>query len=118
MYPQPAMFRLGLQAGQKIRSPIIRSAFQRRLTSMSSEKLTGTADNAFNRERAAVKAHAPKGSGSPKGLQSSNSDVKDWVNRQFENSVPPGSKNWGSYFFMSVILGSMVRTCSILLIRK
>ena len=62
MYPQPAMLRLGLRAGQQIRSPVIRSASQRRFASTEG-KLTGAADNAFNRERAAVKAHAAATSG-------------------------------------------------------
>ncbi len=49
--------RLGLRAGRHLRTPAIRSALQRRFASDKTE-LTGAADNAFNRERAAVKAHA------------------------------------------------------------
>ncbi|KIW77255.1 hypothetical protein AYO21_07552 [Fonsecaea monophora] len=63
--------RIGLRlAQQQLRSPafrpLFRSTFQRRLASsgvpsppgQGTSKLVGTADNAFNRERAAVKAHA------------------------------------------------------------
>ncbi|KAJ9605602.1 hypothetical protein H2200_010259 [Cladophialophora chaetospira] len=65
--------RVGLRlAQQHLRSPAfrpaLRSAIQRRSANTASgvpsppgqgaTKLTGTADNAFNRERAAVKAHA------------------------------------------------------------
>ncbi|EXJ70804.1 cytochrome c oxidase subunit 6a [Cladophialophora psammophila CBS 110553] len=62
--------RVGLRlAQQQLRSPafrpLFRATFQRRLASsvpsppgQGASKLVGTADNAFNRERAAVKAHA------------------------------------------------------------
>jgi hypothetical protein len=62
MYPQPVMYRLGLRGAQQIRSPVIRSALQRRFASTEG-KLTGPADNAFNRERQAVKNHAAATSG-------------------------------------------------------
>lgn len=68
MYPQRAMFRLGLRASRQARSQTSRSGLQRRLASdhatpAEGGKLTGNADNAFNRERAAVKAHAAATSG-------------------------------------------------------
>jgi hypothetical protein len=69
MYPQRAMFRLGLRASRQARSPTVRSGLQRRLASdhatpaEGGKHLTGNADNAFNRERAAVKAHAAATSG-------------------------------------------------------
>ncbi|EXJ81831.1 cytochrome c oxidase subunit 6a [Capronia coronata CBS 617.96] len=60
--------RVGLRFAQQLRSPAfrpaLRSTLQRRFASapaapgQGSSKLVGTADNAFNRERAAVKAHA------------------------------------------------------------
>lgn len=62
--------RVGLRFAQQMRSPTLRSTFQRRFQSTSMEeavkpgaKLVGPADNAFNRERAAVKAHAAATSG-------------------------------------------------------
>jgi len=61
--------RVGLRLAQQMRSPALRSTIQRRFETSSSKlplpgaKLTGTADNAFNRERAAVKAHAAATSG-------------------------------------------------------
>ena len=61
--------RVGLRLAQQMRSPALRSTIQRRFETSSSKlplpgaKLTGAADNAFNRERAAVKAHAAATSG-------------------------------------------------------
>lgn len=54
--------RVGLRLGRHLRSPAIRSTFYRRFASEKTE-LRGVADNAFNRERAAVKAHAAATSG-------------------------------------------------------
>jgi hypothetical protein len=54
--------RLGQRLGRQFRSPAFRSTFQRRFASEKTE-LRGVADNAFNRERAAVKAHAAATSG-------------------------------------------------------
>ncbi|KAK7887505.1 hypothetical protein LTR67_009925 [Exophiala xenobiotica] len=64
--------RVGLRFAQQMRAPALRptlrSTFQRRFASAESAhpappgqagtKMVGTQDNAFNRERAAVKAHA------------------------------------------------------------
>ena len=64
--------RLGLRMAQQsmLRSPTTTAAirsrmslFQRRFASHDSQKLTGPADNAFNRERMAVKQHAAETSG-------------------------------------------------------
>lgn len=58
--------RVGLRFAQQMRTPILRNTIQRRAESGASKaatKLMGTADNAFNRERAAVKAHAAATSG-------------------------------------------------------
>lgn len=45
-------------------SPILRHTLQRRLASSGGQPpLTGAADNAFNRERLAVKQHAAESSG-------------------------------------------------------
>jgi cytochrome c oxidase subunit 6a len=61
--------RLGLRLGRTLRSSHIRSTLQRRFESTASklpepgQKLVGPQDNAFNRERAAVKAHAAATSG-------------------------------------------------------
>ena len=54
--------RLGLRMGRHLRSPVLRSTLQRRFASEKTE-LRGVADNAFNRERAAVKSHAAATSG-------------------------------------------------------
>ena len=53
------MFR----AAAQLRSPVVRSAFQRRFASTGSSGLHGAEDNAFNRERLAVKQHAAATSG-------------------------------------------------------
>ena len=48
---------------QPSRTLALRHCLQRRSASGVSPPLTGAADNAFNRERLAVKAHAAKSSG-------------------------------------------------------
>ena len=53
------MFR----AAAALRSPATRSAFQRRFASTESSGFHGAEDNAFNRERKAVKDHAAATSG-------------------------------------------------------
>lgn len=60
--------RAGLRLSQQLRSPVLRRTVQRRFESSHSlpqpgDKLVGARDNAFNRERAAVKAHAAATSG-------------------------------------------------------
>ena len=59
MFPQRSMFR----AAAQLRSPAVRSVFQRRSASTGSTGLHGAEDNAFNRERLAVKEHAAATSG-------------------------------------------------------
>ena len=59
--------RLFLRASQRISiqacNPVVRFNVQRRFATTGEAPLTGTADNAFNRERQAVKAHAAATSG-------------------------------------------------------
>jgi cytochrome c oxidase subunit 6a len=61
--------RLGLRIGRVLRSSNVRSTVQRRFESTAEklpqpgQKLVGPQDNAFNRERAAVKSHAAATSG-------------------------------------------------------
>jgi cytochrome c oxidase subunit 6a len=58
------MFRpVFARAANGLRSPATRSAFQRRAASTESSGLSGAQDNAFNRERQAVKDHAAATSG-------------------------------------------------------
>lgn len=67
--------RLGLRLGRTLRSPNLRTTVQRRFESSADKlpqpgkKLVGPQDNAFNRERAAVKAHAAATSGMFKRLE-------------------------------------------------
>ncbi|MCJ1366113.1 Cytochrome c oxidase subunit 6A, mitochondrial [Acarospora aff. strigata] len=65
MIPQRTILRASERAGQPLRSPVLRSTIQRRFASGEGVKLTGPADNAFNRERQAVKQHAAATSGAP-----------------------------------------------------
>jgi hypothetical protein len=76
--------RLGLRmAQQQTRAPALRNHFARRFQSTEAanpklpnagDKLVGPADNAFNRERAAVKAHAAATS----GMSCSNATIWDY----------------------------------------
>ena len=63
MIPQRTILRASQRAGQPLRSPVLRSTIQRHFASGEGVKLTGPADNAFNRERQAVKQHAAATSG-------------------------------------------------------
>lgn len=54
--------RLGMRAAAQLRSPVARRAVQKRFAS-SEGAFKGAEDNAFNRERKAVKDHAAATSG-------------------------------------------------------
>jgi len=63
MFPQRAMLRTSQRFAAQLRSPTLRSSFQRRFASSESSGFHGAEDNAFNRERQAVKDHAAATSG-------------------------------------------------------
>ena len=65
MYPQRPLLRSYQRAGTQLRTSLYRPNIQRRLAHVEGPPLTGAADNAFNRERQAVKAHAAATSGKP-----------------------------------------------------
>jgi hypothetical protein len=58
MFPQRSMMRASQRFASQIRSPAVRTPFQRRFASSESSAFKGAEDNAFNRERHAVKEHA------------------------------------------------------------
>lgn len=60
-----ALIRSSRFLKQRATRPILRSAFGRRYAQTRESGLSGPADNAFNRERAAVKQHAAATSGEP-----------------------------------------------------
>jgi cytochrome c oxidase subunit 6a len=57
------MLRTSQRFAAGLRSPAIRTPFQRRFASAESSGFKGAEDNAFNRERKAVKDHAAATSG-------------------------------------------------------
>lgn len=59
MFPQRSITRFATT----LRSPAVRSQFQRRFASTENSAFKGAEDNAFNRERKAVKDHAAATSG-------------------------------------------------------
>lgn len=62
--PHTPLKMLSRQALLRARIPALRNAVQRRFASTDGlPKLEGAMDNAFNRERQAVKAHAAKSAG-------------------------------------------------------
>lgn len=63
MFPQRSLLRASQRASHQLRTPAVRSNLQRRFASTEPVKLTGPQDNAFNRERQAVKQHAAATSG-------------------------------------------------------
>jgi cytochrome c oxidase subunit 6a len=62
MFPQRSMLRTSQRFAANLRSPAVRAPVQRRLAS-SESAFTGAENNAFNRERKAVKDHAAASSG-------------------------------------------------------
>jgi cytochrome c oxidase subunit 6a len=62
MLPQRTMIRTSQRFATGLRSPAIRTPFQRRFASTETA-FKGAEDNAFNRERKAVKDHAAATSG-------------------------------------------------------
>lgn len=63
MFPQRPIARLSQSAAQQLRSAPARSTLQRRFNSSTPEVPSWASDNAFNREREAVKHHAASTSG-------------------------------------------------------
>lgn len=63
MLPQRSLIRASQRIGIPARNPATRSNLQRRFATTQEPVLSGPADNAFNRERQAVKAHAAATSG-------------------------------------------------------
>ena len=63
MLPRTSILRTTQLASQQTRSPILRSTLHRRFASNEPPKLVGPMDNAFNRDRLAVKAHAAQSAG-------------------------------------------------------
>ncbi|KAL8675263.1 MAG: hypothetical protein Q9168_000384 [Polycauliona sp. 1 TL-2023] len=55
---QQLLHRASALTARNALQPSLRNTAQRRLASGETPKLTGAADNAFNRERMAVKQHA------------------------------------------------------------
>ncbi|TAQ85580.1 hypothetical protein B7494_g6085 [Chlorociboria aeruginascens] len=58
MFPQRSILRASQRFAAQVRSPAVRTPFQRRLASSENSGLHGAEDNAFNRERKATKDHA------------------------------------------------------------
>lgn len=58
MFPQRSMMRASQRFASQARLPAMRTPFQRRFASSESSIFKGAEDNAFNRERQAVKEHA------------------------------------------------------------
>lgn len=64
MLVQHLLRRAAARSGQQTGFPILHNNLQQRLASSGGQPpLTGAADNAFNRERLAVKQHAAESSG-------------------------------------------------------
>ena len=64
MHPRPSLLRAAQLASRQTRTSPFRSTIQRRFDSHHPPtKLSGTMDNAFNRERLAVKEHAKQSTG-------------------------------------------------------
>ena len=64
MLPRNSVLRVAQLASQRIPSPVLRGTVYRRFASHeSTTKLVGPMDNAFNRERLAVKEHAKQSTG-------------------------------------------------------
>ncbi|EKD21540.1 uncharacterized protein L3040_006081 [Drepanopeziza brunnea f. sp. 'multigermtubi'] len=58
MFPQRTMLRTTQRFAAQLRSPAVRTPIQRRLASTETSAFEGAENNAFNRERKAMKDHA------------------------------------------------------------
>lgn len=65
MLPRPSILRASQLVSRQVRSPVFRNTLQQRFASNEPTKLVGPMDNAFNRERLAVKQHAAASAGRP-----------------------------------------------------
>ena len=63
MLPRPSNLRASLLLTRQSPGLLLRNGLQRRFASSGPPKLEGPMDNAFNRERLAVKAHAAESAG-------------------------------------------------------
>lgn len=78
MLPRSSMLHTLKLAGRQGQPSILRSTLQRRFASGEPAKLVGPMDNAFNRERLAVKHHAAQSAGnSPLKSQASRTSYAD-----------------------------------------
>ena len=69
MHPRPSLLRAAQLAGRQTRTSPFRSTIQRRFDSHGTpSKLVGPMDNAFNRERLAVKEHARQSTGNSRSI--------------------------------------------------
>jgi len=63
MLPRPSILRASHLASRQLRALAPRNVLRQRFASTQPPKLEGPMDNAFNRERLAVKAHAAQSAG-------------------------------------------------------
>ena len=63
MHPRPSLLRFAQLASRQTRPSPLRSTIQRRFNHSTPPKLEGPMDNAFNRNRIAVKEHAKDSTG-------------------------------------------------------
>lgn len=63
MLTRLSVLRAAHLAGRQVKAPGLRNTLQRRFASSEPSKLVGPMDNAFNRDRLAVKAHAAASAG-------------------------------------------------------
>lgn len=63
MLLRPSFLRAPQCTARRIQTPILRNTLQRRFAGTGPTKLEGPMDNAFNRERLAVKQHAAQSAG-------------------------------------------------------
>ena len=63
MIPRPSILRSSYVVLAPVRASVLRRTLHRRFASTQPTKLEGPMDNAFNRERLAVKAHAAQSAG-------------------------------------------------------
>ncbi|KAL6713552.1 Cytochrome c oxidase subunit 6A [Lecanora helva] len=68
MLPRPSIIRPSHFVGVKMRSRFARHALPRGFAGTAPQKLEGPMDNAFNRERLAVKAHAAQSAGQTRSI--------------------------------------------------
>ena len=98
MLPQRSILGASQPFALRTRTPAFRSGLQQRFATTEAPPLTGAADNAFNRERRAVKAHAAATSGKLFFIESAAVDGSNRISRYMAETLNLVSQKQVPYY--------------------